>query len=79
MSHEKTIGWLKAASAIVIAFGLLMLLGAHPATSAPMALLADVIFWPLDGQEAVSAPETRLLGAIAGGILCGWGVLLWQL
>lgn len=79
MSQEKTIGWLKAASAIVVAFGLLMLLGAHPATSAPIALLADLIFWPLDGLQAVSAPEARLLGAIAGGILSGWGVLHWQL
>lgn len=79
MSHEKTVNWLKTASAIVIGFGLVMVLGTIPATSAPLALLADLIFWPIDGQQMVSASETRLLGAIAGGILSGWGVLLWQL
>lgn len=79
MSHEKIVNWLKTASAIVIGFGLVMVLGAHPATSAPVALLADLVFWPVDGQQRVSAPETRLLWAISGGILAGWGLLLWQI
>lgn len=79
MTQAQTLNWLKAASAIVIAFGLVMTLGAMPATSAPVALLVDLVFWPLDGQQRVSAPETRLLWAISGGILTGWGLLLWQL
>ncbi|TQV70660.1 hypothetical protein [Denitrobaculum tricleocarpae] len=79
MSREKTENWLKAASAIVIGFGLVMLLGTLPATSAPVAFLTDLIFWPVDGRQVVSAPETRLLWAISGGILTGWGLLLWQI
>lgn len=79
MSQEKTVNWLKAASAIVIGFGLVMLLGTLPAASAPVAFLTDLIFWPVDGQQIVSAPETRLLWAISGGILTGWGLLLWQI
>lgn len=79
MTHAKTVNWLKAASAIVIAFGVIMTLGSMPATSAPVALLVDLVFWPLDDRQTVSAPETRLLWAISGGILTGWGLLLWQL
>lgn len=79
MSHEKTVNWLKAASGIVIGFGLVTVLGALPATSAPVILLVDLVFWPVDDLQRVSAPETRLLWAISGGILTGWGVLLWQI
>lgn len=79
MSVQRTINWLKAASAIVIGFGILTALGALPAASAPIQLLADLAFWPVDGTPASSAPEIRLLCAVAGGIMTGWGVLLWQL
>ena len=79
MTDAKTVNWLKAASAIVIAFGVIMTLGSMPATSAPVALLLDLVFWPLDNRQVASAPETRLLWAISGGILTGWGILLWQL
>ncbi len=79
MSHDRTVNWLKTASAAVIAFGLLLLLGTLPMTSAPLGSLTDLIFWPLDGQENIAAPETRLLSAIAGGILSGWGLMLWQI
>ncbi len=79
MSHEKTVSWLKTASGVVIAFGLLMLLGTIAAMSAPVTLLLDLIFWPIDGQQTATAPETRLILAISGGILTGWGLLLWQI
>jgi hypothetical protein len=42
-----------------------------------MAWFADLIFWPLDGAEALAANEARLLAAISGGVMVGWGVMLW--
>ena len=79
MTDTTTQTWLKVASAIVIGFGLLGLLGTIPATSAPTGLLTDLVFWPMDGAPASAAPETRLLWGILAGLLCGWGLLLWQI
>lgn len=77
MPVETTIKWLKAASGLVIGFGVLVGLGALPAASALVQFSADLIFWPIDGAQDVTAPETRLLAGIGGGIMAGWGVLMW--
>ena len=77
MHGSSTITWLKAASAVVVGFGILLVFAALPATATPVRFLADLIFWPIDGTQTVDAPETRLLSGILGGIMAGWGVLLW--
>lgn len=79
MSIETTAGWLKAAAAIVIGFGLVTVTGALPSASGPMQFMLDAVFWPMDGTPAAQGKEIRLLSAVSGGILVGWGVLLWQL
>ena len=79
MSQEKTQGWLKIASAVVIGFGIAMAASALPAVSSSTGLLLDLIFWPIDGGQTAEASEVHLLSAICGGILTGWGLLLWQL
>jgi hypothetical protein len=33
----------------------------------------------IDGAQDLAAPETRLISAIGGGVMAGWGVLLWML
>ena len=71
--------WLKAASAVVIGFGLLLAAGAWPPLSAPVALLADLLIWPMDGLQRLELPETRVFMAISGGVMVGWGVTLWKL
>lgn len=68
---------LKAASAIVSAFGVIVALSAWPITAAPGDLLADLAFWPLDGMPRIDTPAARLLAAIAGGVMFGWGITLW--
>lgn len=77
MSVERTITYLKIASGIVIGFGLLGFLGVWPALSMPIELFLDVIFWPVDNQQSLTSPESRLLLAITSGILVGWGALMW--
>jgi len=79
MTHEKRRLWLRAGSALVIASGALIGLGAHPATAELARLIADLLFWPLDGVQTGNAEETRLLAAIGGGVMIGWGLMLWQL
>lgn len=69
---------LKLASTAVVGVGLVLALAAHPATAGITTLLADVIFWPFDGQPTLDAPAARLLAAISGGVIVGWGALLWM-
>lgn len=79
MQLEKTIFWLKAASMLVIGFGLILSLAAYPATSGLAYFYTDLAFWPLDGEQNLTYPETRILCAVLGGVMAGWGVLLYQI
>ena len=78
MTQETTIGWLKFGSALTIFFGALIAAATVPALSGPVQFLADFIFFPLDGLQSVAAEETRLINAIGGGVMVGWGVMLWM-
>ena len=79
MVREKTIQWLKVASASFILFGLGVALAAHPATALPMTLFTDLALWPFDGLQNLNTPEARILSGVCGGILAGWGVMFWML
>ncbi len=72
-----TQAWLKGASALVIGFGAVVALAAHPVSAGIVSFFADLAFWPVDGQQRIATPEARLLSAIGGGVMAGWGVLLW--
>lgn len=67
---------LVAASALVIGFGVLMALAAHPATDGVIVFFADLLFWPLDGLQNADKPELRLVSGISGGVMIGWGIIL---
>lgn len=71
------VGWVKVVAGIVVFFGVLVSLAAHPTTAAPAMALLDMIYWPIDGAETADAPATRLLAAIGGGVMTGWGVMIW--
>lgn len=77
MQAETRTIWLKVASATIIIFGVLFFLSTMPPLSAPMAFLFDLVIWPLDGADDLAAPASRLLLAISGGVLLGWGIMLW--
>ena len=79
MNQNTTLRWLKLGSALTIFFGLLIAAAAAPFGAAPTQFLADLIFYPIDGAQDIAAPETRLIIAIGGGVMAGWGVLLWML
>ena len=79
MHTQSTVTWLKVASAIVIGFGGMIALAAHPATSGLTGFLVDLVFWPLDGAQNIAVSEFRVLSAISGGIMVGWGLMLWLL
>jgi len=77
MSPEFTSTWLKLNSLFVVLLGLLVALGAHPATALPATWLTDIVFWPFDGQQTLDQQAARALAAIGGGVMVGWGVMMW--
>jgi len=79
MNYNTRIVWLKTGSAITIGFGVIIAAAAIPALQAPTALLLDLVYFPVDGAQAVGGPAARLLGAISGGVLVGWGLMMWLL
>ncbi len=54
----------RLAAGVTIAFGLALALAAHPPLNGPMALLAEMLIWPMDGVQPDSAPELRLTLAL---------------
>lgn len=70
---------LRFAAGVTMGFGLMTALAALPQLAAPTVMLADILIWPVDGAETGSLPEARLLYAIAGGVLTGWGWMIWLL
>lgn len=77
MSRDFAPTWLKLNSLFVVLLGLVVALGAHPATALPATWLTDIVFFPFDGAQSLDAPAARLLAAISGGVMVGWGVMIW--
>lgn len=70
---------LRLAAAVTLATGIVLAVAALPALNLPVRLLADLLIWPFDGGQSLAAPETRLPLAIGGGVMLGWGVMIWML
>ncbi len=77
MRIESRVQLLKTGAAITMGFGIVFAAAAIPALNLPTAVMVDMIFPPMDGAQAASAPATRLLLAICGGVLAGWGLMTW--
>ncbi len=70
---------LRFAAGVTLITGVALALAAHPALNLPMRLLADILIWPLDQAQTIGLSETRLAFAIGGGVMVGWGLMIWQL
>lgn len=68
---------LQIVGVVFVAVGLMTAAAAHPALGAPIGIMGDIIFWPVDGSPGAPAlPTERLFAAIAGGLMTGWGAML---
>lgn len=79
MNLNTRIAWLKTGASVTIGFGVLIAAAATPALQAPTGFLLDVVFLPLDGAPSTGGQAARLLSAISGGVLVGWGLMMWLL
>lgn len=64
---------------VLIVFGAVTAAGSTPVLAGPLNVMADLIFLPLDGYPQAEDPVFRLLASIAGGLMVGWGVMIWRL
>lgn len=71
--------YLKVSAVLVMLFGPIFFLGTMEATVEPIRFSADLLAWPIDGAQTYDHPDTRFVGALAGGFLLGWGALIWML
>lgn len=70
---------LRFAAGVTMVTGFALAVAAIPALNLPLRLLTDLLVWPFDGAETLAASETRLALAIGGGVMLGWGLMIWQL
>ena len=79
MSMHTSITWLRIVCVVTIVTGILCGLASYPATSGAWLFLFDLLSWPLNGDPAFFAADTRAVNAVLGGTMVGWGVLMYLL
>lgn len=77
MTHQSATATLKFASAIVFVTGFAMFLSLFTGLDHVMRYLLDLVYLPWDGGPGHGSPEGRVLTAISGGVMAGWGVMSW--
>lgn len=70
---------LKTACVATIGTGLVSLAASHPAGDGLWSLVFDALRWPIDGGQGTFSSEARVLNAVCGGMLAGWGSLMYWL
>lgn len=79
MTHDFYKFWLKITAFVIGSFGPICFLGTMDSTLEPARFTLDVLSWPVDGEQTYESSDTRLLSALLGGFLLGWGVMIWRL
>lgn len=79
MTVQTSMIWLRVACMITVVTGLICAMASHPATGGVWLWLFDLLKWPLDGDPAFFADDTRAVNAVLGGTMVGWGVLMYLL
>lgn len=79
MNRRAYLVWLKTASILTVCVGLMAAAASHPSGYAPWLFLFDLLAWPLDGVPSTFDAIARALNAVAGGLMVGWGCLMYLL
>jgi hypothetical protein len=74
--HKK---YLKISGILVALFGPICFLGTMSEFAEPARIALDLLSWPLDGRESLEDSTVKLLSALLGGFLLGYGVTIWSL
>lgn len=77
MTHKVHKLWLKVTSVAIFAYAFLFSIGAIKMLEEPIRFVLDISNFPLDNVQNYNAPTTVFLSAIIGGVLAGWGIMIW--
>lgn len=79
MTQKFRIIWIKiATAALLIIPGLIMITAPVSPFSAAVDAFLDLAYQPFNGEEVVSTTAALLLNAILGGVLVGFGIMIWM-
>ena len=78
-THKTHKFWLKLMASGIVLYALFFFLGTLKQTASITEVVMDISSWPMDGLQNLAANSTVFLSALLGGILFGWGVLIWIL
>jgi hypothetical protein len=70
---------LQVACAITVTLGLVSAAASFPATGKLWLFLFDLLKWPIDGNPSQFDLTTRAVNAVLGGVMVGWGTLMFLL
>lgn len=79
MTHKTHKLWLKITAISIISYAILFFLGTLKQTDKAIEVVLDFSSFPVDGLQNYDANSTVFLSALLGGILFGWGILIWFL
>ncbi|PIB38284.1 hypothetical protein [Maribacter sp. 4G9] len=79
MTHKTHKFWLKVTAISIITYAVLFFLGTVHQTDKAIEVVLDISSWPIDELQNYDAKSTVFLSALLGGILFGWGILIWFL
>lgn len=79
MTKTVCILWLKIACVVTIVVGLVAAAASTHAGSEPWRFLFDLLTWPIDGNPGVFPSSTLSVNAVLGGVMVGWGTLMYLL
>lgn len=68
--------WLLITAIVVGAFGPIFSLATRAASDEPARWTLDLLAWPVDGRQVYADGAMRLLSALTGGFLFGWGAMI---
>ena len=79
MTQNHVVISLKIACGLTMAMGVGTLFALATQTFGLLSWFMDLLYLPLDGQQSFGDASTRVLSAIAGGLMLGLGLMIWQL
>ncbi|MFY1711305.1 excinuclease ABC subunit A [Tritonibacter mobilis] len=79
MTPKRAAQLLRLTSAGTVLFGLMLMLAPHSPLKPAGLVFVDLAFLPLDRTQDMDHEVAQLMMAISGGLLCGLGVLIWQI
>jgi hypothetical protein len=78
-THKFYAQYLKISGFLVASFAPICFLGTMPEFAEPGRWTLDLLSYPIDGRESMDDTTARLLAAVLGGFLLGYGVTIWKL